>query len=69
MEEPVMSAMESNRAAAQKYEGHHYGFSPGEASSVLAAGRRFFSVSGLPLPTLDSVRAAMRSDGEVVSRA
>lgn len=51
-----------------RYEHHHYAMTRRDYDYAIADGRRFESRTGLPLPTLDSVRAAMRSDGEVISR-
>lgn len=51
-----------------KYEGHHFAMTRRDYDSALADGRRFETVDGAPLATVDEVRAAMKKDREVISR-
>lgn len=60
---PLVSA-----APAHGYEGHHEHMTRRDYDENIAAGRRFFSTAGIPLPTAPSVRAELQTSGCVVSR-
>lgn len=62
------SAAELMASAPKKYESHHYAMTGNDYSATLAMGRRFFSVENAPLATPSEVKAALRKDGEVISR-
>jgi hypothetical protein len=49
-------------------QAHHWGVASRDFAWHVNQSRRFFTLAGLPLATVEEVRAALKAEGEVVSR-
>jgi hypothetical protein len=49
-------------------QAHHWGVASRDFAWHTNQSRRFFTLAGHPLATVEEVRAALRESGEVVSR-